>query len=256
LAPSSEASRVWGGRPVAWLSAAILGVIAIAAGYVAVTQSGNRVFNLCVAAIAAVCALMLAASTRTRGQRWERVDLDGVPAWALSLTGAGSVPTVALVCTTFGVAFGVGALSADSPGLAVVLGLLGLLMLVVGAEMWRVWARRPALTVTADRILLRGPGIDAELGWDDVGTVDYQALGTRWAAVLVSAATNATTYHYRLRRFLLPTDRVPDPPGIAVRVGLVPDAPALLNLLRAMHTGGRSGRDAMIGRGLPADSAW
>ena len=61
----------------------------------------------------------------------------------------------------------------------------------------------------------------------------------------------AGSYRCEPRRFLLPTDRVPEQPGIVVRVGLVPDPSRLVRVLRAMHSGGHAGREAMIGRGLP-----
>ncbi|MBA3783737.1 MAG: hypothetical protein H0X12_18055 [Nocardioides sp.] len=70
------------------------------------------------------------------------------------------------------------------------------------------------------------------------------------------AAVDAPSYRQRVSRFLLPTDRVPDPPGVHLRVGLIPDEPRLRRLLQAMHAGGRSTREAMIGRGLPDASGY
>ena len=64
----------------------------------------------------------------------------------------------------------------------------------------------------------------------------------------------AASYDYQLRRTLLPTDRVPDPPGIHVRTGMVPDEPAVRRLLAALHLAGRDGRESMIARGLPEAS--
>lgn len=68
------------------------------------------------------------------------------------------------------------------------------------------------------------------------------------------ATPGATSYDYQLRRTLLPTDRVPDPPGIHVRTGMVPDEPALRRLLATLHQAGRDGRESMIARGLPEAS--
>ena len=233
-------------RPVGWLVAALLVVIAVGCGYRGATQAEGRVLYLTLAAMMAAVAVMLVRGTGRSAHGWRAGVLAGQPVLILPLTGRGSLSSVALVCTVFGLGLGLGALMADSVGLVVVLALIALFMLVVAAELWRIRVRRPELRLSADLVQLRGSGIEAELAWDDVATVDYRDLGTRWGAVALSAATDATTYRARLRRLLLPTDRLPDPPGIVVRVGLVPDAPGLLALCRELHAGGRVFRESRI----------
>ncbi|WP_435741716.1 hypothetical protein [Nocardioides sp. SYSU DS0663] len=70
--------------------------------------------------------------------------------------------------------------------------------------------------------MLQTPGLDAELAWDDVGTIDYVATESRWAAVSVVAARDVTLPH---------------------------------ELAAAGHGRRRSRRSAvMLSRGLPSDS--
>lgn len=114
-----------------------------------------------------------------------------------------------------------------------------LFMLAIGLELSRTWLRRPALTVTADVMCLRGTGIDARLGWDDVNTIEYAGEG-RWAAVGILAVPGAASYQSQHSRFLFPTDRTPPKQGLEIRVGLVSDVPKPLKLLRAMQLGGRA----------------
>ena len=120
----------------------------------------------------------------------------------------------------------------------------------------RAWSRRPELRISADLIQFHGPGIDSELAWDDVGAVVPENLGTRWAALVLTATAGAPSYHWKLSRFLLPTDREPDPPGIHLRFGLVADETQLRRLLRELHVADRARREALIGGGLPSDAGF
>ena len=147
------------------------------------------------------------------------------------------MPAVALVLTTLGIGLALAAVLDDRTGVRVAAGVPALLLLVVAAELWRAWSRRPELRISADLVELHGAGIDSELAWDDVGAVVPENLGTRWAALVLTAAAGAPSYRWTLSRFLLPTDREPDPPGIHLRFGLVPDEAQLRRVLRELHVG-------------------
>lgn len=243
-----------GGRPGAWVAVGIIGLVGAGALAVGVTTPEQRTVGLVVGAFLLVVAVSMAVGAgRRAGPGWTPSTLDGRPAWALALGGSGSAAAMAAIPGVLGVGLVVVALQAE-PVVAVLLGLVALFLLVLAVEGVRLLVRRPELRVSADRLSLRGPGVDAELVWDEVGTVEHRDLGTRWAAVAVSAVQGARSYRCESRRFLLPTDRVPDPPGIVVRVGLVPDPTRLVRILRALHAGGRAEREAMIGRGLPEAS--
>lgn len=243
-------------RPVGWFSFVMVSLVATGGFYAGFRQAEGRLLNLTIATFMASAAVMAVTSLRSPRNQWRTADLQGRPAWTLRVGHAGGLPSVALVLTTLGVGLGLGAVSVDSVGLAVVVGLLALFILVLAAELWRAWFRRPELRISADLIQFHGTGIDSELGWDDVELVRHEHLGTRWAALVCVAVPGAPSYRYRLRRFLLPTDRVPDPPGIHLRVGLIPDERHLRRLLQAMHGGGRPVREAMISRGLPEASGY
>jgi uncharacterized membrane protein YfcA len=243
-------------RPVGIFTLAITGLIGGAGVYLAATRPDNRVFNLFLGLLMLSVALMTALGLRRSAHGWRATELDGRPAWAMPVGQAGQVPAFALVATVLGLGLAVGAFTVDSTGVGVLVGVVAAFMLVLAAEMWRIWLRRPELRLGVDRIQLHGTGIDAELGWDDVGAVVHENLGTRWGGLVVTAAGDAPSYRHDLKRFLLPTDRVPDPPGIHLRFGLIADERQLRRVLRDMHVGGRAGREAMISRGLPDASGY
>ena len=247
---------VYTSLPVGIFTLAITGVIGVGGLWQAATRSEGRVLNLVVGAFMLSVALMVALGLRRSAATWRATELDGRPAWAMPLGEGGQVPAVALVVSVLGVGLAVGAVATDRTGARLVSGVLALFMLVLGAEMWRIWLRKPELRISADRIEFHGTGIDSELAWDDVELVLHDHLGTRWAALVITAVPGAPSYRYRLSRFLLPTDRVPDPPGIHLRLGLLPDERQLRRILRDMHVGGRPVREAMISRGLPEASGY
>lgn len=247
-----------GGRVGAWAAATLIGLIGLAmvgTALVGDLTSGPRWTAIGVGGfLLAVAWLLVSAGGVRAGSGWTTATVDGQPGWVLPIRGSAALATVLSV-----LGLGLAGLAVDGAvtgrtGVAVMAGAVALFLLMLAAEFWRILLRRPELRLGVDRIELRGPGIDAELAWEDVGVVDYRDLGTRWAAVHVSAATPAPSYRHRLRRLVLPLDRAPEPPGIAVRVGQVPDAPGLLKVLRALHAAGRDGRVAMITRGHPEAS--
>lgn len=242
--------------PAAIFTALVTTVIGAGALYLAATSEEGRPLNLVLGAFMLSVALMVALGQRRSVSTWRRTELRGQPAWALALGERGQVPAIALVLTTLGVGLALVAALDDRTGVRVVAGVPALLLLVLAAEMWRVWARRPELRISASLVELHGPGIDSELAWDDVGAVVPENLGTRWAALVLTAAAGAPSYRWRLSRLLLPTDREPDPPGIHVRFGLVPDEAQLRRVLRELHVADRTRREAMIGGGLPAESGF
>ena len=130
--------------------------------------------------------------------------------------------------------------------------MLAAFVLALAVTMWSVVLRRPELRMSADLVELRGPGIDSRLAWDDVEVVSHEHLCTRWGALVLRATPGATSYAYQLRCTLLPHHRVPDPPGIHVRTGMVPHEPALRRLLATLHQAGRDGLESIIARWLPA----
>jgi len=240
--------------PAGIFTALITGLIGGGALYLAATSEERRLLNLVLGAFMLSVAVMVTLGQRRSVAVWEQAQLEQRPAWRMRIGERGQVPAVAMVSTTLGIGFALGAVLGGSPGVAVVCSVLALFMLVLAAELWRVVLRRPELRISADLIQLHGPGIDSELRWDDVGGVVHEHLGTRWGALVITAARDASSYRWKLSRFLLPMDREPDPPGIHLRFGLIPDEPQLRRLLRDMHVGDRATREAMISRGLPTDS--
>ncbi len=248
-----------GGRVGAWAGGACIGFVGVSGLVVGILTPEGRVLNVTVGIfLLAVAWLIVSAGALRARSSWSATTLETRPAWAMQVGGARGGPAVAtaVVLSSMGIGLMLAVVSRRNPGVIVLIGPVALLLLVLAAEMWRAWLRRPQLLISADMIRFHGPGIDSEVSWDDVGTIEFLHLGTRWGAVVVLAARDAPSYRYELSRLFLPTDRAPDPPGLAVRVGLIPDAPGLVKLLRAMHIGGRSTREAMVGRGLPEDSGY
>jgi len=241
-------------RPVAIFTALVTALIGAAALYLAATSEERRLLDLVLGAFMLSVAAMVVLGQRRSVATWRRTELRGRPAWALALGERGQVPAVALVLTVLGVGLALAAVLDDRTGVRVAAGLPAVLLLVLAAELWRAWSRRPELRISADLVQLHGPGIDSELAWDDVGAVVPENLGTRWGALVLTAAAGASSYSWRLSRFLLPTDREPDPPGIHLRFGLVPDESQLRRVLRELHTADRARREALISGGLPSDA--
>lgn len=239
--------------PVGIFTAIVTGLIGVGALYVAATSEERRLLGIVLGAFMLSVAAMVVLGQRRSVSTWRRTELRGRPAWALALGERGQVPAVALVLTTLGVGLALAAVLDDRTGVRVVAGVPALFLLVLAVEMWRAWSRRPELRVSADLVELHGPGIDSELAWDDVGAVVPENLGTRWAALVLTAVAGAPSYRWRLSRLLLPTDREPDPPGIHLRFGLVPDEAQLRRVLRELHVADRARREALIGGGPPSE---
>lgn len=229
-----------------------LAIIGVGGLWLAATRSEGRVTNLAVGAFITSVAGVMLAGAQPRRAGWRR-DPDS-SGWVLPLAGSrGPLWSAALVCTTSGAVAVLVATVADRTGGRVVAGAVSAFMLGLAVELWRGVARRPRLVLTRDRVRLRGPGVDAEIAWDDVATVEYVAPGTRWAAVSLVAAGDAASYRSATSRLVLAMDRRPDPPGLEVRLGLVPDAPALVRVLRTLHAALPDRRGALLERGLPDD---
>jgi len=237
-------------------TAAITGLIAAATAYTAATGSEDRAYLGFVALFMGSVSVMMLTTLRPPGPRWSSVELEGRPAWRLALGPAQPVPAVALVLTILGLGLAWLAvmIAVGSTGGAVVVaalvGLLAAFLLAVAAQLWLTWARPPSLVVSA-HLRYAGVGVVVDLGWDDVATVEHADRTTRWACVTVSARAGAASYRCRRRWTLLPVDRVPDPPGLEVRYGLLADVPQLVRLLRELHVGGRATRESLISLGLP-----
>ena len=243
-------------RPLGIFTALVTGLIGAGALYLAATSDEQRLLNVVLGAFMLSVAAMVVLGQRRSVATWRRTELRGRPAWALALGERGQVPTVALVLTVLGLGLALAAVLDDRTGVRVAAGLPALLLLLLAAELWRAWSRRPELRISADLVELHGPGIDSELAWDDVGAVEHANLGTRWAALVLTATAGAPSYHWRLSRFLLPTDREPDPPGIHLRFGLVPDETQLRRVLRELHLADRPRREALVAGGLPSDAGF
>ncbi|MBC2935042.1 hypothetical protein [Nocardioides sp. zg-1228] len=243
-------------RPVGVFTVVVTGVIGVGALYLAATRAEQRLLNLVLGAFMVSVAAMVGLGQRRSTSTWRRTELRGRPAWALALGERGQAPAVAVVLTTLGIGLGLAAVLDERTGVRVVAGVPALLVLVLAAEMWRAWSRRPELRISADLVELHGIGIDSELAWDDVGAVVPDSLGTRWAALVLTAAAGAPSYRWRPSRLLLPLDREPDPPGIHLRVGLVAEEAELRRLLRELHIADRARREALIGGGMPSDAGF
>lgn len=238
-------------------TAAITAVICAGAGYAAATEPDGRVEMVVLALFTGSVSLMMLLSLRGSRDPWSPDQVAGRPAWRLRLGGAGAAPGVTMVLTATALGLGFGAFSArETVGALVVLGVMALGVLVLAVQLGQVWLRAPSFSVSADRLVYDGAGIRVDLAWDDVGTVEFAHLGTRWSAVRISAVVGAPSYRHRSRPSLVPLDREPDPPGIELRNALLPDAPALLRLLRDLQVAGRPTRESMISRGLPDASGY
>ena len=247
---------VYTSRPSAIFTMLITGFIGAGLLYTAVVSSESRVlFTVLGLFMVAVSVMMLLGQRRERAS-WRSVDLAGRPAWAMSLGGGAMAAAATVVLSVLGVGLALVVVMGPNVGARVISGVLALFILAVAGTMWGVVLRRPELRISADLVQLRGPGIDSQLAWSDVEIVTHEHLGTRWGALVLRATPGAASYDYQLRRTILPTDRVPDPPGIHVRTGMVPDEPAVRRLLAALHLAGRDGRESMIARGLPSDAGF
>ena len=241
--------------PAGVFTALVTALIGVGALYLAATGEQQRLVNVVVGAFMLSVAVMVVLGLRRSTATWHRTELRGRPAWALSLGERGQVPAVGLVLTVLGLGLALAAVLDDRTGERVVAGVPAILLLVLAAEMWRAWARRPELRISADLVELHGPGIDSA-GVGRRGAVVPEHLGTRWGALVLTAVAGAPSYRWRLSRFLLPTDREPDPPGIHLRFGLVPDEAQLRRVLRDLHVADRARREALISGGLPADAGF
>ncbi|WP_299057522.1 hypothetical protein [uncultured Nocardioides sp.] len=244
---SDRPARPWyASRPVAWFTVAVCGVVAASLAWLGATQPSERPGAFVVAAVMGSVALLVGAAQRPVRSRWTATDVDGRPAWRLRLGDPVGAVLVAVVLTALTVLLA-GLVAADPvPGRLVLFGVPGLLVVVGAVEMWRIaLVRRPHLTLTADRVELRSPGLDAVVAWRDVATVE-NAGGARHASVALLAVRGAPSYDARTRRLLLPTDRLPDQLAVAVRMPLVPDPAGLLRLLRELHAADEGSRAARL----------
>ncbi|MCY7400972.1 MAG: hypothetical protein LH477_08445 [Nocardioides sp.] len=245
---------VYTSRPAAIFTMLITGFIGAGLLYTAVVSSESRLLFTFLGLFMLAVSVMMLLGQREQRVPWRSVDLAGRHAWAMPLGGGVMAAAAAVVLTVLGVGLALAAVMAPNVGARVISGVLALFLLVVAVTMWGVVVRRPELRISADLVQLRGPGIDSQLAWSDVEIVSHHHLGTRWGALVIRATPGAASYNYQLRRTLLPTDRVPDPPGIHLRTGLLSDEPGLRRLLAALHLAGRDGRESMIARGLPEAS--
>lgn len=249
--------RLPGGRLAAGVGGLLIGLVGLAMLGAAIATPENRILGVVLGVVlVAVAWLVIAGGAARARSDWSLITLEGKPAWAVQVGSTRGLTTAgAVVFTTLGVGFAIGAVRAGNVGAAVIASILGLFMLVLGVEFWRiVLLRRPELRISPDLVQFHGPGIDSELAWDDVGVVKHEHLGTRWGALVLTAVTGAPSYRWRLSRLLLPMDREPDPPGIHVRFGLIPDEAQLRRVLRDLYMSDRAQREALISRGLPVDT--
>lgn len=263
---SSETPRPWYFHPVGIvLNALLTGLISVSGFTVAATEPDNRAVALPVALFMGSVSVMMLLSLGRLRDPWSVVELDARPAWRLRLGGSRrSAAGVALVILVLGAALAYAAVTTFvgrppvDPGgdiaLAVFLGLLAAFLVLVGESMTRVVLRAPALYISTAGLRHTGAGVLVELDWDDVGTIEWAHLGTRWAAIRIGALRDAASHRVRRRATILTLDKVPDEPGIELRLGLVADPPRLLALLREMQIGGQSTRESLISRGPPEAS--
>ncbi|MCY7395221.1 MAG: hypothetical protein LH468_03545 [Nocardioides sp.] len=257
----SATSRPWyTSRPAVVFTATATGLIAAAAAYTAVTRAEDRTgMGFLVAFMGSVSVMML-LGLGSGAARWSVADLEGRPAWRLRLGPAQPVPVVALVLTGMGLGLVWAAVTLASDaeggsiGVVVLLSAVAVFLLVLAVQLWLTWVRAPSLWISADHLRYDGAGIVVDLAWDDVGTVEHADRTSRWACVKVTAAVGAPSYRHRKRALPLPADRVPDPAGVELRHGLLPDVAGMLGLLRELHVGGRATRESVIARGVPEAS--
>jgi hypothetical protein len=248
------AGRSWRtSRPLALFTIAITGSIGVSGVVVAFMRPDHRLVNACVGAFMLSTSLMVLTGQRRSRAGWRSARLDGRPSWVVRLGDPGQFTSTAAVLITLGGGLALVAVLDGRAGVAVAAGLPAAFLLVVAAEMVRASIRRPEVRISAERIELHGTGIDSRLDWDEVAAVTSAHLASRWAAIVVEAVPDATSYEWRLSRLLLRGDREPDPPGIHLRLGQVTDTSQLRRLLRALHAMDERGREALIAGALPAD---
>lgn len=240
--------------PAVLFTAAITGLISVGATWTAVTSGEDRSTMIVVALFTGTVSLMMLTSLGRDAGTWSLAELDGRPAWRMRLgpSRASAAAVVAvLVATGLGLAGGAYVVGQRSAAGAVTVGAIALAMLLLALELGRAVARAPHLLIGIDRLHHHGAGVLVDLAWDDVGTIEWADVGTRWACVRISAVAGASSHRVEARGSLLPLDRVPERPGIELRLTLLPDAPAVLRMLRELELGGRATREALIPRGTP-----
>lgn len=238
----------------ALFTAAITGVICAGATWAATTEPDGRTGMVVLALFTGSVSLMMLTSLGRDAGTWSLAELDGRPAWRMRLgpSRASAAAVVAvLVATGLGLAGGAYVVGQRSATGAVIVGAIALAMLLLALELGRAVARAPHLLIGIDRLHHHGAGVLVDLAWDDVGTIEWSDVGTRWACVRISAVAGASSHRVEERGSLLPLDRVPERPGIELRLTLLPDAPAVLRTLRELELGGRATREALIPRGTP-----
>lgn len=253
----SSEKRWYSSVPAVLLTAAITGTICLGSAWAAATEREGRATLAAVALFTGTVSLMMLASLGhgTGTGTWSVTELDGRPAWRMRLGPSRlSAATVVAVLVATGLGLGIGAYAVGqrSVGGAVVVGAIALAMLLLGLELGRAVARAPALLIGIDRLHHQGAGVLVDLAWDDVASIEWAHVGTRWASVRIGAVVGAPSHRVKRRSSLLPLDRVPDQPGIELRLTLLPDAPAVLRTLRELELGGRATREALIPRGTPS----
>lgn len=220
-------------RAAAWFTVLVCGGIAAAMLRQAATVPSDRTMGLVVGAFLGSVALLVAVARRRPRMRWEPSRLDDRPAWRLGLGRPAQAVVLALVTTSATVLLGAWAGSGGT-GSLLLLGPPALFLAVLAVETWRIVVRRPCLVLGVDAVELRGTGLDARMAWADVTAVRYDDRAL-YLAVTLAADGAAPSYVGRRRRWVLPTDRRPDPTRLPVRVSLVADPAALLTLLRELH---------------------
>lgn len=228
-----RSSSVWTGRLVA-LVCAVIGVLLVGQSALApqsidtVNSAFTGVLGLVMVAVA-VAVWAIRGSGADPGRRTALGTLDDRPALVVRLR-----PTTPLVMVVIGVAFAglfLVAVFAVGPGDGGLLfAPLVLMFAALVPDGVQALVRGPRLALGIDHVELRGWTLDARLAWEDVASVQVEAIDPRRARLLISGRPGAASWQQLNHRIIVPLDRRPAVPEIAVLVTAL-DAPNRVEVL-------------------------
>lgn len=216
---SGSGSGVLGGRVVALLLA-VLGAGIVLHALVGRTPDAGLspafevLLGLVLLATAAV-TWVVRGSPADPARRTELSELDGEPALVVALRPASPLVMV-VVGTAFAALFAAAVFGVGVTDGGLLFSPLVLLFAALVPDGVRALVRRPRLVLGVDAVLLHGWTIDSRLAWEDVVTVQADTMDPRRARLLVVGRPDASSWRLNSHKLVLPMDRRPTMPEIAV----------------------------------------
>jgi hypothetical protein len=124
--------------------------------------------------------------------------------------------TMLLVGTGFTAFFFAAGLAVGVPGGGVLVWVIGLLFVILIPDSIKAMARRPALTIYADKVDLRGSTTDVSLAWDDVHTIMYEDSDPIRPRANLLGRTTSPSFTAKSSKLIMPLDRKPRRPELPV----------------------------------------